>query len=120
MKLHEDPSVDKEVTARTHFGGTVHSAAIGSFVNKVDGMRVKVHEPITDKVYYFVFPYASYSQVSKTTTIEIPFKLDGTPNRTNKWWHFEVPNWSNMCTTVIHNNSPASHRSTYNSHYEED
>jgi hypothetical protein len=120
MKLHNDPSVDKVATARTHWGGTVHSASIGSFSNKTDGMRVEVYEPITEKTYYFVFPYASYKHLSETTTMEIPFKTDGTPYRKHKWWNYEVGSWANMCTTVINNNSTVSHKSTFNSLYEED
>lgn len=120
MKLHKDPSVDKKVTARIHWDGTSCSAAIGSFSDKTDGMRVEVYEPNTDKTYYFVFPYASYKHLPDTTTIEIPFNIDGTPRRQHRWWEFEVGSWANMCTTVIYNNSAASHKSTFNTHYEED
>ena len=120
MKLHKDTSTDKKVTARTHWSRTVHSAPIGSFTNKTDGMRVEVTEPVTGKKYYFVFPYASYKHLPDTTTIEIPFNSDGTPYRRHKWWQYEVSSWAKMCTTVIYNNSAASNNSTYNTHYEED
>ena len=128
MAVRDDNSADKSVTVREHRNGKCYSAPIGSFSDKIHGMRVQVHEPKTDKIYYFIFPYASYRHMSDTTTIEILFKKDGTPAKQRKdvsksgipnWWKYQVKSGVKMCTTVIHNDSAVPAISHFNRLFEE-
>ena len=114
MKINSDKSTHKKITVRTHSSGTCYAAAIGSFDNKEHGLRIEITEPKTNKKFYFVVPYAAYQHMSDTTTLEIPFNLDGLPfkQRTNlgktgvpNWWIYEVKTWTDMCLATIDNTS---------------
>lgn len=128
MAVRNDNSIDKSVTVRIHSSGTSYSAPVSSFIDKTDGMRVQVFEPITGKTYYFVFPYASYKNLSDTTTMEIPFNKDGTPakqrasiskNGIPNWWEYQVLTAVTMVTTVICNDSLVPTKSNFHKLFEE-
>jgi len=57
-----------------------------------------------NKFYYFFIPYSSYAHIPKTSNIEIPFELDGTPRRKNKckinWWSHEVKSFEEICQPI--------------------
>lgn len=55
-----------------------------------------VTERLTNKEYYFVFPYSSYSHVN-ANTIGIPFYSDGKPYLKNKWWQYQVESFEQLC-----------------------
>lgn len=53
-------------------------------------------ERLTNKEYYFVFPYDAYKW-QNGNTISIPFWLSGSPKRSNKWWAYEVKSFAELC-----------------------
>jgi hypothetical protein len=55
-----------------------------------------ITENLTQKQYYFVFPYESYRRKAGNT-IRVPFEHDGRPKRDNQWWSHEVPSFEYMC-----------------------
>jgi hypothetical protein len=63
-----------------------------------------VYERKQDKFYYFLIPYSAYSHIPKTSNIEIPFNLDGSPKRENKcqvnWWEFSKTIFLEICAPV--------------------
>jgi hypothetical protein len=100
-----DGSDAKLSTVRTSSYGTAYSAPVGNINNKIGALRVQVYERKQNKFYYFVIPHSAHSQVSKSSNIEIPFELDGSPRRTPKgptklpnWWEFEVLNFYELAT----------------------
>ena len=83
-------------TVRTSGYGKNYSAPVSSIFGKSGSLRVQVYERKKQKFYYFLIPKYAYSHVPRTSNIEIPFELDGTPRRIPKgkykqnWWRFEV------------------------------
>lgn len=84
-------------SVRTHRKGTCYSAPIYRTSTKTGNLWVQVYERKLDKHYYFNIPYEAYSQISKTSNIDIPFEIDGTPRRENgpksrlpNFWDYEV------------------------------
>jgi len=63
-----------------------------------------VYERKQDKFYYFLIPYSAYSHIPKTSNIEIPFNLDGSPKKINKcninWWDYSKETFSEICAPV--------------------
>jgi hypothetical protein len=55
-----------------------------------------VTERLTNKQYFFHFPYESYSWMNGNTFM-VPFDLDGNPKRQNNWWDYEVRNFEELC-----------------------
>jgi hypothetical protein len=55
-----------------------------------------VTERLTKQQYFFYIPYKAYSHVN-ANAISIPFELDGTPRRSNHWWHHEISSWEELC-----------------------
>jgi hypothetical protein len=89
-------------TVRTSGYGKQYSAAVTSIYNKTGTLRVQVYERKQNRFYYFAIPRRAYIKIPKTSNIEIPFEIDGTPrripSRTVKvnWWRYEVPTWEQM------------------------
>jgi hypothetical protein len=89
-------------TVRTSGYGKVYSAPVTNIFNKTGTLRVQVYERKQNKFYYLAIPRRAYIEVPKTSNIEIPFELDGTPRRVPKrkvfvnWWRYEVSSWSEM------------------------
>lgn len=94
----------KLATARTCSNGTTYSAPVKGLHTKVGPLRVQVYERKQHKFYYFVIPNSAYSHIAKSSNIEIPFDLDGTPRRITSrtvavnWWDFEVSDWKILAT----------------------
>lgn len=97
-----DGSDAKLVSVRTSGYGKSYSAPVTGIYNKTGDLRVQCYERKLDQFYYFVIPYQVYKHIPKTSNIEIPFNLDGTPKRDNKcrvnWWTWNVPTYEQMCT----------------------
>jgi len=98
-----DGSDAKLSSVRTMSNGTCYSAPVCEIHGKTGALRVQVYERKQDKFYYFVIPNQSYSVIPKTSNIEIPFELDGTPRRVPagrrkyaNWWDFEVKSFKAM------------------------
>ena len=89
-------------SVRTSGYGKRYSAPVTNIFNKTGILRVQVYERKQGKFYYFAIPRRAYIDIPKTSNIEIPFELDGTPRRkpTRKvyvnWWRYEVKTWNEM------------------------
>ena len=96
-----DHSDAKSVSVRTSSYGKRYSAPVTNIHRKKGLLRVCVYERKKDKFYHFVIPYLMYKNVPKTSNIEIPFELDGTPKIKNKakvnWWEFKVNSFQDLC-----------------------
>ena len=69
--------------------------------NKTGDLLVQVYERKQEKFYYFRIPYDSYCNIPKSSNIEIPFELNGSPRRHNKKqnnpWDYECDSFLDMC-----------------------
>lgn len=99
-KDFSDGSDAKIATVRTTTYGEQYSAPITNVHSKIGMLRVQVYERKQDKFYYFAIPHHAYKHIPKTSNIEIPFFLDGTPRRQNRcsvnWWDYEVATFEDM------------------------
>jgi hypothetical protein len=81
-------------TVRTSSKGMAYSAPVTNIFNKTGALRVQVFERKQNKFYYFAIPRHAYMHIPKTSNIEIPFELDGTPRTNNNctvnWWKYKV------------------------------
>lgn len=96
-----DGSDGKLSTVRHSRYGTNYSAPVTGIFGKTGTLRVQVYERIQNKFYYFLIPRSAYQHIKKTSNIEIPFELSGTPRRRNvcviNWWQFQVPDFLAVC-----------------------
>ncbi len=101
-----DGSDAKSASARWH--GTSYGAPISDVFNKKGLLRCVVYERLQDKFYYFLIPHKAYENISKSSNIEIPFNLDGSPKRNPTarslrnvdWWQFEVPDFKGILADI--------------------
>lgn len=98
-----DGSDAKLSTVRHTKRGRDYRAPIGGIAGKTGLLRVQVYERIHQKFYYFKIPYQAYCAIPRSSNIEIPFNLDGTPRRDSKgvrkydnWWIYEVPSFQDL------------------------
>jgi hypothetical protein len=86
----------KCIVARTSNYGQGYSAPIFKLQAKTGDLLVSCYERKQDKWYLFRIPYSAYKHISKTSNIDIPFELDGTPRKVpsravkRNWWTYEV------------------------------
>ena len=89
-------------TVRTSGYGKRYSAPVTNIFNKTGTLRVQVYERKQGRFYYFAIPRRAYIEIPKTSNLEIPFELDGTPRRKParkvyvNWWRYEVKTWLEM------------------------
>ena len=87
-------------SVRTHGHGQSYSAPVTNIHGKMGCLRVQVYERKQDKFYYFVFPRRTYANIPKSSNIDIPFELDGTPRVRNRcktnWWNYQVVTFKEM------------------------
>jgi hypothetical protein len=87
-------------TVRTKNYGRSYTAPVASIFNKTGALRVQVYERKQEQFYYFSIPRRTYIDIPKTSNIEIPFEMDGTPRRVNRsqvnWWKYEVDSFREM------------------------
>lgn len=101
-KKTQKKSEVKMSSVRTYGYGKSYGAPVTNLHNKTCAIRVQVYERKQNKFYYFVIPWKAYSWIPKTSNIEIPFNLDGTPRRIGtrsrivNWWDYEVPSFKEM------------------------
>jgi hypothetical protein len=97
-----DGSEAKLSSVRTSGHGKSYSANVSNTKNKTGMLRVQVYERKLKQFYYFLIPNSAYRQVGRTSNIEIPFLLDGTPKRyyspvrLPNWWKFEVSSFAEL------------------------
>lgn len=89
-------------TVRTSSKGASYSAPVTNIFNKTGTLRVQVYERKQDKFYYFAIPRSAYQHIPKSSNIEIPFMLDGTPRTQNNcmvnWWKYKVDDLREVAT----------------------
>jgi hypothetical protein len=91
-------------SVRTSGYGKSYTAPVTNIFNKTGTLRVQVYERKQNKFFYFAIPRRAYIEVPKSSNIEIPFEIDGTPRRVPKrkvyvnWWRYEVASWNEMAT----------------------
>ena len=91
-------------SVRTASYGKSYGAPVTNIFNKTGTLRVQVYERKQNKFFYFAIPRRAYIEVPKSSNIEIPFELDGTPRRVHtrkvyvNWWRYEVKSWNEMAT----------------------
>jgi hypothetical protein len=73
-----------------------YRAPVSNVRGKKGKLRVQVYNRLIGKFFYFVIPKSARTKT--INTIQIPFNLDGTPQRSNKWWKFEKKSFIEMCT----------------------
>lgn len=99
-----DGSDAKVITVRTSSRGTSYSAPVSNIYNKTGSLRIQCYERKQDKFYYFVIPNHAYTHIPKSSNIEIPFYMCGTPKRVNNcavnWWNYTCDSFEEMCTKV--------------------
>jgi len=95
-----DGSDGKLSTVRHHRIGKSYDAPVTNIAGKTGTLRVQVYERKNNQFYYFCIPHDAYSHISRTSNIEIPFELDGTPRRISKskvnWWNYEVESFEKL------------------------
>lgn len=91
----------KLATVRTCTYGTVYSAPVTGIHNKTGDLLIQVYERKQDITYWFRIPHSEYSHIPRTSNIEIPFTIDGTPRRSNRKeynpWKYECNSFEDMC-----------------------
>jgi len=104
-KDFHDESDAKLASVRTSSKGKAYSAPITNLHRKQGLIRAVVYERKQDKFYYFVIPYEKYKHIPKTSNIEIPFNIDGSPKKVNKcnvnWWDYSKDTFEEICVEVI-------------------
>ena len=91
-------------SVRTSNYGKTYTAPVRSIFNKTGTLRVQVYERKQNCFFYFAIPRRAYIKVPKSSNIEIPFEMDGTPRRAPmrkvnvNWWRYEVNSWNEMAT----------------------
>ena len=100
-----DGSDAKCASARWHRKGQGYGAPITNIFNKEGLLRCQVYERQLNKFYFFLIPREAYAHISKSSNIDIPFNLDGTPFRNSKvhninWWDFEVADFDGILGDV--------------------
>jgi len=105
LNLIRESKIDKDfqtgedcklVSVRTSSYGGSYSAPITGINRKTGNLIVACYERKKKKWYFFKIPHEAYKDIPKTSNIEIPFEMDGTPRRTPlgarvyaNWWDFE-------------------------------
>jgi hypothetical protein len=95
----------KLTTVRHSSHHTTYSAPVGDIFYKKGTLYVSCYERIQNKFYYFAIPRFAYCTIPKSSNIEIPFELDGTPRRIPagkrtyaNWWEYECTSLVDMST----------------------
>ena len=89
-------------SVRTSSYGASYSAPVTNIFNKTGTLRVQVYERKRGKFFYFAIPRRVYRDIPRSSNIDIPFDLDGTPRRKPRrvvqvnWWRYEVSTWEEM------------------------
>ena len=100
-----DGSDAKLVSVRTSGYGRSYSAPVTNVSGKSGSLRVQVYERKQNKFYYFVIPWHAYCWIPKTSNIDIPFEMNGTPRRKNRcitnWWAYEVESFEMLSQIML-------------------
>jgi hypothetical protein len=85
-------------TVRIFSCGKSYGAPVTNIFNKKGSLRVQVYERIQEQFYYFVIPHRAYKHIPKSSNIDIPFEMDGTPKTKNHWWRWQVDSFKVLAT----------------------
>ena len=97
-----DGSEAKISSVRTSGYGKLYGAPIKGVSGKTGLLRIQVYERKQDQFYYFCIPRYAYEHIPRTSNIEIPFELNGTPRKIplrsvkRNWWNYEVATFEEM------------------------
>jgi len=91
-----DLSDAKSVSVRLRNLDKTYSANVADLKTKQGAIRIICYERVTKKFYYFIVP----ADKNPRTSIEIPFNLDGWPNKNSHWWRYEVNSFVELCRPV--------------------
>jgi hypothetical protein len=92
----------KCVVVRTANYGKSYSANVSNVHSKTGNLLVSVYERKQQKWYFFRICHQAYKHISKTSNIDIPFEMNGTPRKTPQrcgsanWWQYEVPSFKSL------------------------
>jgi hypothetical protein len=99
-----DESDAKLSSVRISGKGTKYGAPITNLHRKGGYIRAVVYERKQDKFYFFLIPFSAYFHISKTSNIEVPFNMDGSPKKKNKckvnWWDYNKETFDEICVPV--------------------
>jgi hypothetical protein len=85
--------------AQTNYETQSYSGSLKAHIsikNHTETILAVVTETVTNKQYFFCFPYSSYMDY-RGNTFTIPFDLYGNPRRTNGRWCYEIESWEKLC-----------------------
>jgi hypothetical protein len=94
----------KLASVRTYGYGRYYGAPVTNIWGKTGMLRVQVYERKQNRFFYFAIPRRAYIHIPKTSNIEIPFELDGSPKRVPvrkvkvNWWNYEVQSFETMAS----------------------
>jgi hypothetical protein len=86
----------KCIVVRTYNYNKSYAAPVTNIHSKQGWLLVSVYERKQNNWYFFRIPHEAYKNIPKTSNIDIPFELDGTPRKHPKkfgvynWWQHEV------------------------------
>lgn len=101
-----DGSDAKSASCRWYSNNKSYGAPIHETFNKRGLLRCVIYERLQDKFYFFLIPRVAYEHIPKSSNIEIPFNLDGSPRRDAPgvrnvdWWQFEVKEFDNILADI--------------------
>jgi hypothetical protein len=98
-------------SVRTYNYQRSYGAPVTNISGKTGTLYVQVYERKQHKFYYFAIPYYAYCHITKSSNIDIPFSLDGTPRRRNScntnWWDYEVKDLLDFKNIEIEESKPS-------------
>jgi len=100
LRRNGKPSDAKIASVRTHNYGQAYCAPVHNIHGKMGCLRVQVYERKQNEFYYFVIPRRVYASIPRSSNIDIPFEMDGTPRTRNRsrinWWNYQVDTFELM------------------------
>jgi hypothetical protein len=81
--------------------GREYGANVSGIHNKTGDLLIQCYERSLDQMFWFRMPHKSYCYIPKSSNIDIPFYLDGSPRRVNDKrvnpWKYECGSFQEMC-----------------------
>jgi hypothetical protein len=85
--------------AQTNYETQSYSGSLKAHItikNHTETILAVVTETVTNKQYFFCFPYSSYKHYN-ANTFSIPFDLNGHPKISNDRWYYQIGSWESLC-----------------------
>jgi hypothetical protein len=92
-------------------GSWTNSFEIRNVATKTGDLRIMAYNKILDKFHYFYIPNEAFLHLKSTLTIVIESytchigepEFTGKPNRSNKFWEYEVDSFEDLCLSTSSN-----------------